>query len=707
MSKLFLSLILHHHQPEGNFENIIEQAYQNAYKPFLDFLIQAPFFKVGLHYSGPLLRWLINYHPEFIENLRFLLNRNQIEILGGGYGEPILSIWSKEEQLGQLNFMKELIIKNFNVEPYGLWLAERVWEPSLPSILNEAGYKYTILDDNHFQATGLELNQLYGYYYSEDKGKKIIVLPSSNKLRYLIPFALIERLIEYLRSVYSPNEVRLISMGDDGEKFGVWPGTKKWVYEEKWLEKFAEELIKNEDWLTLILPHEYLLKYPPLGCVYFPTLSYFELMEWALPAEAALEYRKLILSLKEFSQEEMPSPFIRGGFWRNFFSKYKESNYMHKRLIWLCEIFHASEAFFEREKKEQLLSYLYKAQCNDGYWHGVFSGLYAPHLRKAIWENLLEVQKRIDEAILLKGDEMNLIPYDFNCDGNEEYAFISPDIIIVFSKKDACLLEISYKPKNFCLTNVLARRFEAYHTAIEELTSDSPEKEVKTIHHIQRVKEENLKDYLTYDNYDRNNFLLHLLNGLVNFNSFKTGNNSYIAKTINSLYEEEIVRNNEGYLIEYKQYFPESLISVEKNFSIRKEGYISCKTTILNKSKKALNFTGILELNLNFFIPNFNCCYYNFQESEKKLLDWEGEVFSNRIKIIDETNNIELAMQPLELLEGNGLWWIIPLYTVSQSEEGYEKVYQGSSISLVKFFSLNPNMQESFGLNLFIKETLP
>jgi alpha-mannosidase len=43
-----------------------------------------------LHYSGVLLEWLEERHPEFFDQLRELCGRGQVELLGGGYYEPIL-----------------------------------------------------------------------------------------------------------------------------------------------------------------------------------------------------------------------------------------------------------------------------------------------------------------------------------------------------------------------------------------------------------------------------------------------------------------------------------------------------------------------------------------------------------------------------------------------------------------------------------------
>jgi 4-alpha-glucanotransferase len=52
-NSLRLCLVLHNHQPIGNFDGVFEQAYQDSYLPFLDVFDCYPDVKIGLHTSGP------------------------------------------------------------------------------------------------------------------------------------------------------------------------------------------------------------------------------------------------------------------------------------------------------------------------------------------------------------------------------------------------------------------------------------------------------------------------------------------------------------------------------------------------------------------------------------------------------------------------------------------------------------------------------
>ena len=130
--KIYFILALHNHQPIGNLDEVFEQNFARSYEPFIDVLEKFSGIRVALHYSGPLLDWLVEKRPRFIERLRKLSEGGRVEILGGAYYEPILPSIPEEDKIGQIRFMTSRLQELFGVEPRGMWLAERVWEPHLP-----------------------------------------------------------------------------------------------------------------------------------------------------------------------------------------------------------------------------------------------------------------------------------------------------------------------------------------------------------------------------------------------------------------------------------------------------------------------------------------------------------------------------------------------------------------------------------------------
>ena len=93
-NKVSLALVIHSHQPVGNFDHVIEEAYQKAYRPFVAALLAHPSIRLSLHYSGILLEWLEAYHPEFLDLLRRSGIGFQVELDDDDFA--MLRRWRKE-----------------------------------------------------------------------------------------------------------------------------------------------------------------------------------------------------------------------------------------------------------------------------------------------------------------------------------------------------------------------------------------------------------------------------------------------------------------------------------------------------------------------------------------------------------------------------------------------------------------------------------
>jgi alpha-amylase len=239
---LRLVLALHNHQPIGNFDGVFEQAYQDSYRPFLDVLDRFPEFPIALHTSGSLMEWLDAHHPEYLDRLAEMVAAGRLEVIGGAYYEPILTMIPPWDRVGQIRSYTAWLEDRLGGRVRGMWMPERVWEQSLTGDLAEAGIQYTILDDFHFKCAGMTESQLHGYYISEDEGRLISIFPGSERLRYTVPFAQPHETVDYLKWIASEHPGAVVVFGDDGEKFGSWPQTHKHVYQDGWLTRFFEAL---------------------------------------------------------------------------------------------------------------------------------------------------------------------------------------------------------------------------------------------------------------------------------------------------------------------------------------------------------------------------------------------------------------------------------------------------------------------------------
>ena len=142
MEKQYLILGIHNHQPIGNFDFVFEECTQKAYLPFLKVLKSHPRIKISLHYSGNMWDWFSENSSPVLDLLHDMVARGQVELLSGGYYEPILAILPDEDKVGQIKKLNRYLSKHFQICSRGMWLAERVWEPHLVKYICEAGIEY-------------------------------------------------------------------------------------------------------------------------------------------------------------------------------------------------------------------------------------------------------------------------------------------------------------------------------------------------------------------------------------------------------------------------------------------------------------------------------------------------------------------------------------------------------------------------------------
>src|SRR5882672_8655661 len=374
---------VHFHQPVGNFDHVFEDHLRDVYLPLVERLTAQRFLPFALHMSGPLLEWLEQHAGAYLDTIGRLAADGQVELLLAGFYEPVLASLTRADRLDQIGWMREAIKRRFGVEATGLWLTERVWEPDLAGDLADAGVRYLLVDDRHFLVSGFERDRLHAPFLTESGGKRVALFPIDERLRYLIPFRPPSEIAAYLRELRQAGRPLALFV-DDGEKFGGWPGTKDWVYTRGWLAQFCDAiaaLVAGGE-VRLTTPGAALREVASAGLAYLPTASYREMEAWALPAHAVVRLAALERDLGEERVAGPDGAFLRGGHWRNFLVKYSEANRMHKKMLALSALCR------ERGDPPAARRAIGRAQCNDAYWHGVFGGLYLPHLRAAIWRNL-------------------------------------------------------------------------------------------------------------------------------------------------------------------------------------------------------------------------------------------------------------------------------------------------------------------------------
>ncbi|MGB8952371.1 MAG: alpha-amylase/4-alpha-glucanotransferase domain-containing protein [Candidatus Aminicenantales bacterium] len=647
--RLIFLLAIHNHQPVGNFSSVFEKAFKECYLPFLKRARTHPALKLTLHFSGPLWEYMEVKERECWEIVQEMAGRRQIELLGGGFYEPILSIIPEEDRMGQLVMMNEFLEKNFGSKPRGIWLTERIWEPDLPQTLARAGIEYTLLDEEHFHYAGIK--NIHAYYITEDAGFPLNIFPIDKKLRYLIPFEPIEEIQSYLDQVRQRKGMAIL--GDDGEKFGLWPGTHKWVYEEMWLEKFLA-LLEEENMQTLTYS-EALDQFLPQGRIYLPPASYEEMMEWVLEPEDSKTYQMIKKQIPPEARR-----FLRGGFFREFFLKYPESNHLHKRMLFISrKVSQSRDPNAQRE--------LYKGQGNDPYWHGIFGGLYLPHLREAAYLHLLAAEK-----LLPLDPGWQVLDYDL--DGKTEVFYQGEKFNLIFKPSlGGSLVELDYRPACRNLCDVLSRRKETYHTSQDQ---NHKKGEGKSIHEL--TKEIPFQDGFlsSYDRYPRFSLFDHFLPVQTTQEEFQS-----------LAYEEQGNFSTEEYEFECQK----SGLILSKKGTVR-----SCGEPIPIYVKKEIR-PGKDSIRIRYSLENLSQGVISFVFG----LEWNFCLFPGEMEIRKQEVVLLKGRLVFQAVPFDGIWHF-PLQTLSQSEKGYDIIHQG--ICLIPHWKISLSGQEKFSMEIRLKE---
>lgn len=669
-----LLLGIHCHQPVDNFKWVIDDAVKQCYQPFFEVAVAHPGFKFSVHYSGWLLEVIQKEHKELFALMKQASEQGSIEFFSGGYYEPILASIPSQDRIDQIKKLNNFIKKNFNQEPRGLWLTERVWDNSIISDLKKCGIDYVIVDDYHFMTVGFEEQNLRGYYTTEESGEFLHIFPISKQLRYKIPFSPAHESEQCVLGFTGKKGSNAAIIFDDGEKFGNWPGTHQWVYQDGWLENFLQRMRDNPQ-IEPTLFKDYLAESPSLGTAYLPTVSYYEMSEWSVKGSDAIDLEHLMSLADKEQMSEAGERFIKGGIWKNFLVKYHESNRLQKRILELS-------SKRKEMKSKRYDDALFRAETNDVLWHGVFGGLYLPNLRDNAYRYIIECENQIHKK--LKTPESELL--DLYHDGYQQVKLISESaVVVVDGSNGGQIIELDMRESRFNLQNTLTRRKESYHYKMEYhfqceaqkeagvcVQEDEAKEGIDTIHSADYSALAEFQHKMRFDSFLKNSLVDHVIDYSFNHETFEWSNYKEYADFAYAPYE--VVEQKSG------------------KATLKRNG------AIFGDREYPAEITKHLELfksKLNFRIHVNTECHYQLQY----LLEWNLH-FADIEKVLFNGVALEHAMafEPSNRLSikdpylGRTFTFkfsreiqtcLFRLDTISQSEGGFDHTNQGVSIGFV------------------------
>ncbi|GHV30997.1 glycosyl hydrolase [Spirochaetia bacterium] len=403
-----LNIILgsYNHIPQGTEDKAGEHIYVTRLKPFIQALNQYPKIPAVLHYSGVLLTWLEAQHPELLMVLSDLISRKQVEILGGGFYEPMMPLIPQTDKIGQIEMMTAYIRKKFGKRPRGCWIPEAAWEQQLVGVLHTCDMGYTFLEERHFIAAGLIGGALYAPCISENQGKITTVFPLSTRLRQNLASHEPEVVLEGL------------------------------------LQDFASET----------------------GTAAFPVVTVFPETLYTADAGESPEtsYRRFFDALSRFSSDlEFTTPgkfykgisltqgplrkaYFPGDLERKFLIDRPESNGLYTKMMFTHTLINQLRG--DKARKQNAREELWKAQGYTLFSAGNTGGIHRASLRKAAYKALLGAEKICRNQGKFTP---SLLAFDFDLDGYPEYLFQDRNINCYVHRNGASIFELDYLPKTW------------------------------------------------------------------------------------------------------------------------------------------------------------------------------------------------------------------------------------------------------------------
>lgn len=549
-----------------------ERIYQESYKPFANLLFHLSDVKVACYYSGMLLKWFEEKHPEYILLLKDLCQSGKMEILSSGFYEPVFNLINVKCRGKQLDLMSTYIRKVFNQKATGICIPNDVWEPSLPSNLANNGINYLFLPTSLFVHSGLDEEKLFQPFISEDQGKTVTVFPIHEFLVdifYQIPAS--EWAKRFSNFYLESNEILYINLLIDGNLLGKEKSPLFDFFTENRLEKFLDFCKEQKDFVEIDFPRNYLKTMGKRKKIYLQCDQDLRLSGKMLSPD-----KRIITDMlkNHLSQNELVN-FVNLGFFRQFLMKYREADAIYQKQQWVESLIGYVK---DKEQKKAALELLYKAQRGDLYsYNEQTPGIYDNLSRKAVYRDLIEAEKRSREKGVFKP---NIILTDYNMNGIDEILFNGQYYNLYLTKEGGEVFEFDYFPANWNFCDTMSRYKESYNVENADSFFDD-----KSPHFF--------TDCFLEKDFSLQNADLTHLPSTIRFSS-----NLYETDLIDK--EKKLIRFSASGTVQNKGGFSE--VEFIKEFNFKKD--IELSIEIVNKEEELLNIQYLLLMNIAAFPHN-------------------------------------------------------------------------------------------------------
>jgi hypothetical protein len=393
----------HAHVPYGADAGEFEKVYAELLKPFISSLYKYPKIQAALHYSGVLLHWVERSHPELLMLIEDMVSRKQVEMLGGGFYEPVLTIIPLQDKIGQIELLTTYLRKHFGKRPQGCWIPSFVWEQGLVNPLAACGMGFTFLSERQFALAegGGTKNSAASPCICEDQGKLITVFPVMKSLEESLAGKGIASVLESFRRQHLEETEPVVSIFPPGINIGDGESAESAWY------RFFEELSRCESFVETVVPG------------------------------------KLAKSLKNPRKLSIPDSSVcaAGMSPRRLIIVHPEAGGIYSKMIFTNVLI--SQLRGDKSRKLSAHEELWKAQSSALFCRAGNRGLHNHVLRNAAYGALLAAERLTREKVKFTP---SLVPFDFNMDGTPEWLFQDTRINCYVQSSGGGIFELDYLP---------------------------------------------------------------------------------------------------------------------------------------------------------------------------------------------------------------------------------------------------------------------
>ena len=642
MGTIHICFVLSFSVAGSELPDTIEELYQKKYKKILSFLYAHQDMCITLFVPGIVLEWIEKKHPEITSVCLEMINRRQIEILGGGYYEPLFPLLLPVDRVAQIEALTTAIRKATGKRPRGAFLTESVWDPSLVYSFNTCSIEYTLLDSRLIPQSQFKPISSFLPIVMEDMGKTTTVIPlhqSSMPQKGQSP-------VEYLHFTHT-----VAQSGDSSVLACLFtPANFLELMESKWFENFLT-LLKNDQIASLSVPQRYLKQYKARSRTYIPAGCMSDAALWTL--------EPFVPHTRVFTEAIRPTV-------KDFLTVYPESNRLYSRMMYVSMLINQCRG--DKARKKAAKEELWAAQNFAAYIYTGKGGISDKVLRGKTYRHLLQAEKL---ARSVSGFKENSSAFDFSMSGGRDFLCCFAPFNAFFGLQGGALFEfdVLQNTSNYCSTTQRSKKIDGI--------ADTYEKKMFTDH--------------LWDKED--------------FAGFISGNGCPGALFPSVRYTEvsfDRIKSEIKLSADIVWGKKEIPISLKKNYSVSSNGII-CQYILKNKGTQDLQAKFAVEHNLavpgdSAGVLNAEVIAGDVKESAVAEQAYVKKTGVSMIRLTDSASDIHFMFEPNEQCG----FYLQPFFT--QSSHAYEikkiKNYEAHTCAFFWDVCIPPGMETEKILNL-------